>query len=84
MIEIHLDILGGDIHDETLDAHTVGSHHRQTDTLADMLVVKLAVDFKHTALELDYLLGVVMAESLISLGDNVVSTADLESLESLL
>ena len=84
MIEVHLDILRSHVYDKTLDAHAVGSHHRQTHTLADMLLVKLAVNLEDTALELDDLLGIVVTESLVGLGHDVIFVAGLEAFESLL
>ena len=75
MVEVHFYIFGCNVDHEAFDAIAIGSHHRQAHAFLDVLFVKLAVDFKHFAAELDNLFGVVASERFLGEGDNVVAVA---------
>ena len=80
VIEVHLDMGRSDFGHKTLDAVAVGCEHRQAFADLDVLAVKLAVDLEDLALDL--MLGVVTAESLVGLGDDVIGVAGSQALES--
>ena len=82
VIEVHLDMGRSDFGHKTLDAVAVGCEHRQAFADLDVLAVKLAVDLEDLALDLDDMLGVVTAESLVGLGDDVIGVAGSQALES--
>lgn len=84
VVEVHLDILVGDLEHDAVDAIAVGGHHRQDGALGDSLVVKLAVNLKDVAWQLGNLLVVIGAECIGGLDDEVEGRTLLQPVNGLL
>ena len=67
VVEVHGDLVVGDLGDDALDAHAVLSHHGHDGTHADVLVVKLAVNVEDFLVEFIDHAGILYAESLLGL-----------------
>ena len=78
VVEVHGDLVVGDLGDDALDAHAVLGHHGDTSAHADVLVVKLAVNVEDFLLEFVNHVGVLGAEGLLGLQREVKFLALLE------
>ena len=79
VVEVHEDLVVGDLDDLSLDAHAFLCHHGHTSSWADVLGIKLAVDMEDFFLEFIDELGVLDAEGLLGLECEVKLVALLES-----
>ncbi len=82
VIEIHLDLIVGDIHHESVDAIAVRSHHRKHCSLLDHLGIKFPVYGKHVLFKTSHLIGIMRTECLGSLDSDVKLAAGLQTLDS--
>ena len=83
VIEIHLDLIVGDIHHESVDAIAVRSHHRKHRSLLYHLGIKFPVYGKHVLFKTSHLIGIMRTECLGSLDSDVKLAAGLQTLDSL-
>ena len=78
MVEVHKHLVVGDLDHLPLDTHALLGHHRHDGALADMLVVKLAVDVEDLLLQFVHQVGVLDAEGVLGLQGEVKLLALLE------
>lgn len=71
VVEVHGDLVIGDLGDDALDTHAFLGHHRDDGAHADVFMVKLAVDVENLLLELIDQVGVLDAESFLGLEGKV-------------
>lgn len=71
VVEVHGDLVVGDLGDNALDAHSLLGHHGHDGTHADVLVVKLAVNVEDFLLEFINHVGVLDTEGLLGLQGEV-------------